>query len=50
MSLTERLAIATASLYADAQYVSRYPNTPSTAEERAAFARLVEALAGGVAA
>jgi hypothetical protein len=49
MSITERQAIATASLYADAQYVPLYPAL-STAEERAAFAKLVEALAGGVAA
>ncbi|MDB5937482.1 MAG: hypothetical protein JWQ01_4826 [Massilia sp.] len=48
MSIAERNAIATASLYADAQYVSRYPAL-STAEERAEFAKLVEALAGGVA-
>jgi hypothetical protein len=48
MSAAERLAIATASLAADALYVSRYPNPQSTVEERAEFAKLVEALAGGV--
>jgi hypothetical protein len=46
MSAAERLAIATASLAADALYVSRYPAL-STVEERAEFAKLVEALAGG---